>query len=157
MGKDDLTAIVKTITIRRSASEAFDIFVKDIATWWPLQTHSIAADKGDGAPISVVIEEFVGGRIYETDIDGRTCDWGKVLEFEAGKHLRILWQLGRPEALASEVDVRFESLTNESCCVVLVHEHWERLGERAVEVRQGYESGWDIVFGKLYAARADRA
>ncbi len=157
MEKDDLAAVVKAITIGRSASEAFEIFVKEIAAWWPLHTHSIAAEKGDPAPTSVAIEPFVGGRIYETGVDGRTCDWGKVLEFEAGKHLRILWQLGRPEAFATEIIVRFEPLGEESCRIVLVHEYWERLGERASEVRKGYESGWDIVFGKLYASRADKA
>jgi uncharacterized protein YndB with AHSA1/START domain len=157
MERNNLAAITKTITVKRPASEAFDIFVKEIAAWWPLQTHSIGADKGNPAPISVAIEEFVGGRIYETGVDGSTCDWGKILEFEAGKSLRILWQLGRPESLASEVVVHFEPLDNESCRVVLKHEHWERLGERAIDLRGGYESGWDIVFGKLYAGRANKA
>jgi uncharacterized protein YndB with AHSA1/START domain len=151
--KNDLLPVVKTITVQRSASSAFSVFVEEIAFWWPLKTHSMAVEKGAPAPVSVAIEPFVGGRIYETDIDGATCDWGKVLAYEEGRRLRLLWQLGRPAAIATEVEIRFEALGEGECRVVLTHEHWSRLGERADEMRREYESGWDIVFGSLYFGR----
>lgn len=153
MQKDDILPVVKIITVQRSASAAFSVFVEEIASWWPLKTHSMAVEKGAPAPVSVVIEPFVGGRIYEIDLAGAKCDWGKVLAFEEGRMLRLLWQLGRPEAIATEVEIRFEALGAGECRVVLTHEHWGRLGERAGEMRRDYESGWEIVFGSLYFGR----
>jgi hypothetical protein len=155
MERGELAAIVKTIVVRRPASEAFDLFVTHISAWWPLQTHSMAAQGGGPAATSVLIEAFVGGRVYETRADGGTCEWGKVLVFEPGTHLRLLWQLGRAPEAASEVSVCFEALSDSSCRVKLVHAHWERLGEAAMDVRQAYQAGWEIVLGKLFAQYAD--
>jgi hypothetical protein len=71
-----LEPIRKQIAVDCDVESAFKTFTQDIATWWPVASHSIT---GDGAP---VFEQRSGGRVYERTRDGQECDWATILVFE---------------------------------------------------------------------------
>ncbi len=49
---------------------AFRLWTAEIARWWP-GDHTVTGD-----PELVVIEDGVGGRIYERGADGTEHEWG---------------------------------------------------------------------------------
>jgi hypothetical protein len=70
--------VKKSITVNASAARAFDVFTKDMTSWWPLATHHIAKVDAKEA----VIEPFVKGRWFERGVDGTECEWGTVLAWD---------------------------------------------------------------------------
>ena len=56
---------------------------------------------------------------------------------------------GRPADTRQEVAVAFHH-AGDGTRVELVHSGWEHFGEKAAEMRAGYDSGWNFVLG-LYA------
>ena len=135
------TAVRRSVTVNRSVEDAFRLFTEGMATWWPLDTHSIGKDGVD--PEAAVLEGREGGRLYERMADGHTSHWGTVLVWEPPTRIVLSWEL-RPDRPATEVEVRF-SPVGEGTRVDLEHRGWERLGERATEVRKGYSEGWEHV------------
>lgn len=152
----EIAPIVKTIDVRRSAADAFRIFTAEIAAWWPLESHTRAKTAAGEKTVNVIIEPRVGGRVYETLNDGRELEWGDVRAWEPGKHFAMGWRLGRPIEQTTDVSVRFEPLSEQSCRVTLTHENWERMGEEAAKLREGYNNGWVRVFEQGFGARAGR-
>ena len=148
--KTEVAPIAKTITVGRPVAEAFRVFTEEIATWWPLDTHSRSPERA----VTAVIEPRAGGRIYERTREGEELDWGEVLVWEPPHRLVHSWHLGRPDA--TEVEVRFvpdEAGTR----VELEHRGWEALGAEATKSRANYDSGWDYVLGERYGAAAGRS
>lgn len=144
----ELAPIVKSIDVRRSAADAFRLFTEEITAWWPMKTHSRAKDAAGERTVKITIEPRVGGRIYETLHDGRELEWGEVAVFEPGKVFAMHWTMGRPKAQTTDVTVRFAQITDRSCRVTLTHENWERMGDEAQSLRNGYNNGWVGVFEK---------
>jgi len=64
------------------------------------------------------------------------------------------WTMGRPKAQATDVIVRFEQLTDQTCRVTLTHENWERMDDEAKNLRNGYNNGWIGVFEKGFGGYA---
>ena len=150
----ELTPVVKSVDVRRSAADAFRIFTEEVSAWWPMKTHSRARDAAGERTVRVTIEPRVGGRVYETLHDGRELEWGAVSTYAPGELLGINWSMGRPPAETTDITVRFEPLSAESCRVTLTHENWERMGEEAEKLRNGYNNGWVTVFEKGFGERA---
>jgi uncharacterized protein YndB with AHSA1/START domain len=132
----------KSVTVSCSVEEAFRVFTEGVATWWPLQTHSL----GEHRAQTCVIEGRVGGRFFEGQEDGREELWGTVTVWEPPQRLAYTWHPGRAESSAQEVEVRFTPVDG-GTRVELEHRGWEKLGERAEEARNEYDSGWDFVIG----------
>ena len=153
----ELAPVVKSIDVRRSAADAFRIFTEQISEWWPMATHTRAKSAAGEVTVRVTVEPRVGGRVFETLHDGRELDWGKVSAFEPGTLFAMQWRLGRPEAETTDVSVRFEPLSAESCRVTLTHENWERMGAEAAKLRDAYNGGWIKVFEQGFGARAGLA
>jgi len=152
----ELAPVVKSIEVRRAASDAFRMFVHEATRWWPLDTHSLSPENGTKA-IEHVVEPRVGGRVYEITADGREFFWGEVLAYEPGARFAMTWQLEQPRAQTGEIDVRFEPTGDTSCRVTLTHTGWERMGELGPQTREGYNQGWGQLFAHNFAdyARAD--
>lgn len=137
---------VGTSPIRRSVvvpldpSAAFDLFFRRMSEWWPLATRSLLLT--DAA--SCHVEPKVGGRVYERAHDGRELTWGKVLVWAAPSRVVYTWHPGMAESLATEVEVTFTRV-GASTHVDFEHRHWERLGERAADVRGMHERGWSAI------------
>ncbi|MFK7791655.1 MAG: SRPBCC domain-containing protein, partial [Devosiaceae bacterium] len=131
---------------------AFDIFTRDITTWWPLGVNSVSAMDGRVAQ-AVKLELKEGGSLTEIGHDGTVHNWGSVKVFKPGDHLRLAWHINAPESDATTVDVRFTP-TPTGTQVELTHTGWEALGERAQDMRKGYDGGWVGVFEEAYAKAA---
>ena len=143
----EIPPIRKTLTVGTPPEEAFRIFTDGIATWWPLETHSVS----DGRADTAVVEPRAGGRLYERTPDGEELVWGEVVVWEPPTRLLFTWHLGRP--VATEIEVTFTP-DGDGTRVDLEHRGWERHGERAGALRPSYDSGWDYVLGERYGAAA---
>jgi len=144
-----LDIIEKTIVVPLSPKDAFETFTKDLARWWPLQSHSLSAGE-KRLPKDVKIEEKKGGQIIETLPDGSTAAWARITEFEPGAHLALDWHVGRDEADATQVSLRFLPHP-EGCEVRLTHGGWDALGAEATTTQASYTTGWDAVLGHCFA------
>ncbi|MBS0386419.1 MAG: SRPBCC domain-containing protein [Proteobacteria bacterium] len=152
----ELAPVVKTLDVHRPARDAFRIFTEEITAWWPLATHTRAKTAEGQRTVRVTIEPRVGGRIYETLADGAELEWGKVTNFAPGELFSMLWTMGRAAPQHTDVSVRFEPLGPDACRVTLTHENWQRMGEEAERLRNGYDNGWATVFEKNFADYAGR-
>ena len=134
-----LEPIEKTIELTASPAAAFAHFTRGIAKWWPLASHSLGGEQAQ----SVVLEAREGGRIYELDDAGNEREWGRVQVCEPDQRLVFSWVLERPD-LATEVEVRFDSIGEKGCLMTLIHRGWDKRPDGA-EWRGNYNSGWDGV------------
>ena len=73
-----LEPVRKQISVDCDVESAFRTFTEDIATWWPVESHSIT---GEGT--TAVFEPAVGGRMYERAPDGQEHDWAAILVYDA--------------------------------------------------------------------------
>ena len=143
----------RTVTMAASVERAFEVFTAGFGRWWPA-SYSIGA-----SPLkSAVIEPRSGGRWYEIGEDGRQCDWGEVLEWDAPSRLLLAWRIHGdwrydPDLL-TEVEVRFIAQGENSTRVELEHRCLENLGDGAEAARATFDSehGWGGILGG-YAAK----
>ena len=81
---------------------------------------------------------FEDGLLVERAVDGRTCVWGEVVDWDPPHRLVITWHPGGDADEASEVEVRFAASEGGGTRVELEHRGWERFGENAMLRRHGY-------------------
>ena len=136
-------ALVKTVTVPLSVEHAFQRFTEQIATWWPLETHSVGQEDAE----TVTFECKIGGQIFEMSKSGETSLWGTVQEWEPPNRVVFSWHPGGEPGSATEVEIRFSNRDGKTE-VVMTHSGWETFGERADEIRGGYDKGWDHVLGR---------
>lgn len=136
-----------SVTVPLPPDGAFELFTTRMETWWPLRTHAIHDQDAAG----VVFEAREGGTVYETCPDGRTATWADVLVYRAGERIVLAWKPNTSDDPSTEVEVRFEAIAG-GTRVSLEHRGWERLGEKAVEKRAGYDTGWVGVLDRYVAA-----
>lgn len=143
MSTTTLAPVRRSITVQLSADEAFRRFTEDLGGWWPLERYAADTDRA----VSCGLEPGPGGRLFETWDDGSRHVWGTVSEWEPARRLGFSWHPGREEESAQEVQVEFVP-EGERCRVTLTFSGWERLGERAPAVREGYEQGIVLVLDR---------
>jgi DNA-binding transcriptional ArsR family regulator len=137
-----LEPVRKSIKVKLAIEDAFTLFTDGITSWWPLETHSVGEEKTN----KCVFEGKEGGRIYEVQADGTEAEWGRVKTWDPPEKVIFTWHPDRQEATAQDVEVTFTA-TTEGTELQLVHRDWELLGDRGADMREGYDSGWDIVLG----------
>jgi uncharacterized protein YndB with AHSA1/START domain len=144
---DFIEPIRMTVRVRLRIEDAFALFTADIATWWPLQTHSFGGERA----AELRIEPRVGGRFYERYVDGEEHTAGHVLEWDPPRVISFTWQ--HDDWIApTDVVVRFYPEDGDVTRVELEHRAWERLGLLAVESRTTYANGWSKVLGRFVDA-----
>jgi uncharacterized protein YndB with AHSA1/START domain len=150
--------LIKTVTVELSPPEAFQLFTRDMGTWWPLDTHSIASDTYEGSvkATALAFEEHVGGRIIEEMSDGARERWGEVLAWEPPRRVVFSWKPSLEDVPHTEVEVTFTDSGN-GTEVRLEHRGWERLGVSADAKRAGYDSGWPIVLARFGSFAVERS
>lgn len=148
-GMDHVAPVVKEIVVNAGTPTAFRVFTREVATWWPLETHALHP----GAVREVVWEERVGGEVYEIATDGTRAHWATVTEWEPPTRLAIAWRVNQ-ELPATHMEVTFTP-SEGGTLVRVVHTGWERLGDVAAELRASYEGGWVLVLGRFQGALSD--
>lgn len=151
--KDD--PIRRIIRVSLPAEHAFRVFTQGMSGWWPLATHSRAADEErDGVTADgVEVEPRVGGRIWETLSNGDRLSWGEILAWEPPRRLLIAWKPNANPLPPTELEITFTQETG-ATRVSLEHRGWERLGDAGVKARPGYAEGWPVLFDRLFGAAA---
>ena len=139
--------INKTLTVPLKAMDAFELFTRDIDTWWPKASHSVS-----GAKSKLSFPTHKDGEIIEEGEDGETSVWGKLIAYDPGKYLAFSWFPGRSESEATVVTVTFTQTADGTVCE-LTHGGFDILGDTADAVSTSYLHGWDMVLG-CYASAA---
>ena len=149
--------IRRSVTVRCDPATAFRVFTAEMDTWWPLHIHSRAQEHGRVAKADrIVVEERVGGRIFEVLSDGVEADWGTILVWEPPERFVIAWQPNDEPPNPTELELRFAA-DGEGTRVDLEHRGWERLGSDGDEARESYLNGWPLTFDRLFAEAANDA
>ena len=140
----------KSVLVPLKPDQAFTLFTDRIADWWPIETHSLSANRLKEASRGLMIEPHVGGHIIEDCADGETRPWATVTAWEPGRRLTVSWYVGRPESEATEVDIRFKE-AEDGTRLELTHAGFEVLGHDAQSTRDGYDTGWVGVLSDKFA------
>ena len=145
--------VEKSVAVSVPVERAFEVFTAEIATWWPLRTHAVDTERSD----AVIMEDRVGGRLYERTPSGEEHVWGTVVAWEAPRRIVYSWHPGRGEETAQEVEVTF-SPEGDGTRVDVRHYGWEKLGDQMDEVVASYDEGWDAVIARyVQAANGERS
>ncbi len=147
--------LVKTIEVPCEPDEAFEVFVDGMDSWWPLDQFSASVKRGKQAK-RLDVDPRVGGKIVEIGADDSEHLWGTITAYEPPSYLRMDFHIGLPAATASLVEVRFTSVGDERTQVVLTQSEWERFGEYAEMMRNGYPRGWVAIFDEAFKAACEQ-
>ena len=135
--------VLKSLIVNAPQDHVFRTFTERIDTWWP-RAHHI----GGKQPFTAIVEPRKGGRWFERAADGSECDWGRVLDWDPPKHVRLSWDIDADwkyrEGFGTEVDVSFIPEGPERTRVVLEHRKLERFGDKAQMMRELFnaEDAW---------------
>ena len=143
--------IVVSVDLPASPARAYAAFTAQFAEWWPVATHSMSRH----AATRCRLDANVGGAVEEKAPDGTRHVWGAVQALEPGRRIRFSWHPGREPESAQWIEVLFTPAEWGSR-VTLTHGGWDALGEIAPILRREYVSGWENVFGIIYAGFARR-
>jgi hypothetical protein len=86
--------------------------------------------------------------------DGSQSEWVRVIAWEPSSRVSFQWYPVRTADTTQEVTVTFSEIPGGSM-VELVHVGWETLGEQALALRHGYDTGWDYVLAKYIIQAAN--
>ena len=146
----------RSVTVGTSIEETFRLFTDDMAAWWPLDTHSMAADRDDGTTVAeLVLERREGGRLFEVADDGTEGTWARVLTWEPPHRLVLAWKPNLRNEPETEVEVTCTAVES-GTRVDLEHRGWDLLGERGEPAAAGYRSGWAFIVDERFAMAVAR-
>ena len=146
--------LVKTIEVPCSQKNAFDIFLTQMGTWWPLGKFTVSAMAGKPAK-GIRVDPRVGGEIVEIGGDGEEVVWGIIRTFEPHARVSMDFHIPRPGDVVTTrplLALEFMSLGPTQTRVTLTQSNWEALGDMGAPVRGGYTGGWVMIFDGAYRA-----
>jgi len=141
----------QSTTVRAEVGRTFDVFVREIGTWWPVHPFSVGRDRVR----DVQMDGRLGGTVVEAWHDGTTRVWGEVVAWDPPHGFTMSWLL-TPEP--TEVELTFRSLGPGLTRVSVEHRGWERMTEEqlggACALPEGYRGGsyvrgWAMIVGRL--------
>jgi len=145
--------VLKSVRVARAQADVFRLYTEGLGQWWPLKTHSMGGEKA----VNAIMEPHKGGRLYEVWRDGTITPYGEVLVWEPPHRVVHSWHVGHAPSESSEIELRFVALGPRETRVDLEHRNWESMsGDKAAEVRERYNNGWETVFIKAFAAFAGK-
>jgi hypothetical protein len=138
--------IQQSALVPTTPERAFEVFTDEIATWWPLKTHSVERMGEGGSGLqTVVFEPGPGGRVYEVMSTGKEAHWANVTAWDPPNRFVLEWKVDPDAAAPTEVEVRFAP-EGDGTRVDLEHRGFELLGDTAEEAHKRYSEGWPTVF-----------
>jgi len=141
--------IRRSTLVRSDQAHTFDVFVRRLREWWPLQPYSLGEDR----VVDVTFTQRLGGPVFETRDDGSRATWGHVTAWDPPHRLAMSWEVFVGD---TEVEVTFRPLGPALTRVELEHRGWERLSEHelraATAAMGGYEAGWVAILAALTGA-----
>ena len=150
--------IRQATTVRSDAEHTFDVFVREIGTWWPTAAFSAGRDHVR----TVTVEPRVDGRVYETWHDDTVVEWGRLLVWDPPRRFTMSW-LCSPAP--TEVELSFTALGPALTRVAVEHRGWEALSEAQLHedcalpggyAADAFSTGWTRILAALTrAAEAD--
>jgi hypothetical protein len=140
--------VVKTRTVPLSVDRSFTLFTEGMSSWWPMETHSIAADEDGTTGATVRFEGRVGGRVVEVGADGSECSWADVMAWQPPERFVLSWHPNRDPKAATVLEVRFTEHPD-GTEVSLEHRGWEEFGDEGETIRDGYDQGWEMVLDRF--------
>jgi len=147
-----LDPIIKTIEVPCSQEKAFEVFVNEMDSWWPLGKFTVSAMGGKPAK-SIRVEARPGGKIVEIGPDDTEHLWGTIRSYDPHDFVSMDFHIPRPgEKVESRslVEVRFTALGKERTRVELAQSNWEAFGEWAAMLHGGYGKGWAVIFEQAF-------
>lgn len=82
---------------------------------------------------------------------------GSVTHYDPYQSFSLDWHINYSTEHASKVEVRFIPLEENRTRVQLTHSRWEVFGDKAADMRGGYEAGWVGVFEQAYKQACEGA
>lgn len=149
-----ISPLIKTIEVPCDQETAFNVFVHEMDSWWPLSRFTVSAMSGRVAR-GLRIDPQPGGEIVEIDPSGSEHLWGTVNSYDPYSMVSMNFHIPPPGTVVEDrslVEVRFTELEKERTRVELKQTNWEALGDIAEAMRGGYDGGWTIIFEQSYKA-----
>jgi len=115
------------VTVPLPPERAFDVFVQQMDVWWPRQGVFPYSFAPEGTrPLHIRFEPQLGGRYYETFLDGSEYVIGHISVFEPPNRLCYSWQ---DPAWLSETQIALSfSAEGDSTRVIYEQDGFERAG-----------------------------
>lgn len=142
-----ITPVRTSVEVAVTQARAYELFTRDLGTWWPLSSHSVGLERS----ASVAFGAAVGDEIVEIMLDGTTASWGTILELDAPHRLAFSWHAGRTADAVTHVEVTFTPGPSGGTVVELVHSGWEQWADGAAQAA-GYLEGWPLVLQAFVTA-----
>ena len=142
-----LPPVEHSVQVALTPSEAFELFTRQMARWWPFRGHSCWGEEA----AEVLFEPRVGGAVTELARDGRRMAWGTITEWSPPGGFAMRWFPGLDEAQATLLRVRFVAAGVGRTEVSIHHSGWEARGDEAQGKREGYGEGWPAVLARYQA------
>jgi regulation of enolase protein 1 (concanavalin A-like superfamily) len=130
----DQNMVTASIVVNRGQAAVFSVFVDRLADWWPIQSYSLGREQVK----TVVVEQHVGGRIYEVRADGES-DWGIITNWNPPHQFMLRWDV--TPGPATHVELNFQKLTEDITRVSVEHTGWENV-DPALLQNCSYTEGW---------------
>lgn len=135
------------IWVAATPERCFDAWVNEVDAWWPREgrrfRYTWAPDAT--APDRIRFEPRLGGRYWETFADGSEYEIGRITAFDRPRRLAYTWR-GPTWSAATDIEVTFDA-EGDGTRVEIIQSGWERLGDEAKQLRDGYEHGMVEVVG----------
>jgi uncharacterized protein YndB with AHSA1/START domain len=156
---DQDTVVRLSVDVVAPPERAYEIFTAGIDSWWTREHHVLSGE------LKVIgVDPFVGGRMWQENDAGDTCEWGRVITWDPPREFGFTWLVGpdwgvpAPDAPGSRVRVTFTA-TDTGTRVDLVHDQLEFHGPGWEIVRDGVASpaGWPAGLSQYAAAMASSA
>jgi hypothetical protein len=135
-----------TFEVACSREHAFQVWTARLSQWWP-RSHTVTGD----STVDIVLEPWVGGRIFERAADGAEHEWGQITDWDPPTRFGYRWHLRQDRADATQVTVTFVDLMGHTR-VEIEHTGWERLGANGPDLRERNGAGWRGLLPHLIAA-----
>jgi hypothetical protein len=126
----------QSILIESTVEHTFEVFVRELAAWWPLDPFSLG---GRDRIRTVTVDRHTGGRVVELWHDGSEHDWGTLLEWNEPAGFTMTWNVtGEP----TEVELRFVRVETALTRVEIEHRGWEKLDDQQLAAACALPGGY---------------